>query len=99
MKNAETQIPATPAAQEKPAKQPKTWSDLTPFEREFLEAYHRADPEAQELIFRELPLLVLFGDPFFQEIEKPALAWDRPAMRAIIEKWEARAAELEPVKT
>lgn len=122
MKNAETQIPATPAAQEKTVTQPQPWSDLHPVEREYLERttkqpqavsdlspqsqeflrlFRAVDPEAQNLIAREVILLAIFGTPFFEEI-KDHDATDRKLMRETIEKWEARMqaeAQLEPVKT
>lgn len=70
-----------------------TWADLSPDEKEFLTLFNAADQEAQGLILREVILMSLFGDPFFEEIKEPALAWDRQAMREIMERWEAKLQE------
>ena len=70
-----------------------TMNDLSPDGQEFVRLFRAVDAEAQELVTREVILLSVFGDPFFKEIKEPAEAWDRQAMREIIERWEAKLQE------
>lgn len=74
-----------------------TEADLSSDEKEFLRLFHAADAEAQELITREVILMAIFGDPFFQEVKGLGLVseTDRQAMREIMERWEAKLQEEE----
>ena len=72
-----------------------TEDDLSPNEKEFVRLFRAADAEAQELVIREVILMTIFGDPFFQEVKGLGLVseTDRKALREIIEMWEAKLQE------
>ena len=66
---------------------------LTADEKLFLELFKNGDQELQEIILRMLPLTLAFGDPFLEEMDGPARARDREAIKKVLQRWEAKLQE------
>ncbi|MBQ3355666.1 MAG: hypothetical protein IJG45_00940 [Oscillospiraceae bacterium] len=62
---------------------------FTGTDKQFLELYTEASPEAQKIIFQMIVLTVAHGDAFLTEARTEAARGGKEALIAVIKKWTA----------